>query len=272
MVRPLGFAVLCALQLLKGWQAMAPLTRDTMMSWLGQQLQPERFKDYCPNGLQVEGKPEVRRVVSGVTASLALIEQAIAHGADTLLVHHGLFWRGQSGALTGWMAQRVRLLMRHDINLVAYHLPLDAHALWGNNAQLAVRLGCAATAQRFGDQDLGWVGEVAAQPLADFAQQVGERLGRVPTVVGDGQRPVQRVGWCSGGAQGYFEAAIEAGVDVFITGEISEPQAHLARECGVAYIAAGHHATERYGAQALGQAVADVFGLEHRFIDVDNPA
>jgi dinuclear metal center YbgI/SA1388 family protein len=251
---------------------MAQVARDEVLSWLTQQLQPERFKDYGPNGLQVEGADAVRHVVSGVTASLALIEQAVAVGADTILVHHGLFWRGQSGAVTGWMAKRLRLLLAHNINLLAYHLPMDAHALWGNNAQLGVKLGFQASAQRFGDQDLGWVGEVLPQSLRTLSQQVESRLGRAPTVVGNVDQMIGRVGWCTGGAQGYFEAAVDAGVDAFLTGEISEPQAHLARECGVAFLACGHHATERYGAPALGQALADVFGVTHQFIDVDNPA
>ena len=251
---------------------MTQAARDEVLGWLTQQLQPERFKDYGPNGLQVEGVGQMSHVVSGVTASLALIERAIEVGADTLLVHHGLFWRGQSGTVTGWMAKRLRLLLAHDINLLAYHLPLDAHAVWGNNAQLCVRLGFHAWGQRFGDQDLGWLGEVPPQTLGEWAQHLGQQLGRAPVVVGDLGARVQRVAWCAGGAQGYFEAAIAAGVDAFVTGEISEPQAHVARECGVAILACGHHATERYGAPALGEAVANVFGIQHQFIDVDNPA
>ena len=235
-------------------------------------LRPETFKDYGPNGLQVEGRCEVHRIVSGVTASLAFIEGAIAAGADTLLVHHGLFWRGQDGRLTGWLRQRVARLLAHDINLFAYHLPLDAHADLGNNAQLGLRLGLRADA-RFGDQDLGFIGP--AGPWADLpslAAGAHAALGRAPvTVPGDG-RALRRVAWCSGGAQDYFEAAVAAGADAFITGEISEPQAHLARETGVAFLACGHHASERYGAPAVAAHVAAQFGLEHRFIDVDNPA
>ena len=236
-------------------------------------LQPERFKDYGPNGLQLEGRREVRRIASGVTASLAFIDAAIEDGADTLLVHHGLFWRGQDGRLTGWLAQRVRRLMAADINQFAYHLPLDAHAELGNNAQLGKRLGLLAD-QRFGDQELGFIGPAARglDSAQHLASKVHAQLGREPLLLpGDG-RALRRIAWCTGGAQGYFEAAIAAGADAFLTGEISEPQAHLAKETGVAFLACGHHATERYGAPAVAARVAELWGLEHRFIEVDNPA
>ena len=240
-------------------------------------LTPERFKDYGPNGLQVEGKAQVDVLVSGVTASKALIEAAIDAKADAILVHHGLFWRGQEGTVTGWMKHRLRLLLAHDISLLAYHLPLDAHPEWGNNAQLGRRLGWRADSQ-FGEQQLGCLGQAAddtvwpnAQALAAHLQQ---GLGRAPVWVGadDAARPIRRVAWCTGGAQSYFEAAIAAGADAFVTGEISEPQAHLARETGVAFFACGHHATERYGAPAVAAHVAAQLGLAHRFIDIDNPA
>lgn len=247
--------------------------RDEIEIYLNTLLEVDRFKDYGPNGLQVEGRAEVRRVVSGVTASLALIDAAIADGADAILVHHGLFWRGQDGRLVGWLGERVRRLMSHGINLFAFHLPLDAHPTLGNNAQLGLRLGLAADA-RFGDQDLGFAGPAGDETsLTALTGRVQAALGgRAPLVVpGDG-RPLTRIGWCSGGAQAYFEAAIAAGVDVFLTGEISEPQAHLARETGVAFLACGHHATECFGAPALARRVAEHFGLEHRFIEVPNPA
>jgi len=235
-------------------------------------LRPELFKDYGPNGLQVEGRAEVRRIASGVTASLACIDAAIAAGADTLLVHHGLFWRGHDGRLTGWLAERVRRLMAAGVNLLAYHLPLDAHAELGNNAQLGLRLGLKAEA-RFGDQDLGFIGVAAAGERAEsLAARVRAALGReVLLVPGDG-RELKRVAWCTGGAQGYFEPAIAAGADLFLTGEISEPQAHLARETGVAFMACGHHATERYGAPAVAAHVAAQLGLEHVAIQIENPA
>ena len=236
-------------------------------------LQPERFKDYGPNGLQVEGDREVRLLVSGVTASRALIEAAIDAQADAILVHHGLFWRGQDGRVTGWMRERLRLLLTHGIHLFAYHLPLDAHPQLGNNAQLGRVLGLQADG-RFGEQDLGCVGQgdqAWAHPQA-LAEHVTHVLGRQVICVGDAARPVRRLAWCTGGAQSYFEAAIAQGVDAFITGEISEPQAHLARETGVAFLACGHHATERYGAPAVGAHIAQQLGVQHRFIEIDNPA
>lgn len=245
--------------------------RAALEQHLNRLLEPSRFKDYGPNGLQVEGRATVSHLVCGVTASLALIEAAIAAGADAILVHHGLFWRGQDGRVTGWMKQRLSRLIQHDINLFAYHLPLDAHPALGNNAQLGARLGWVADG-RFGDQDLGFTGTLPATDLATLTDQVQAALGRAVTAVpGDG-RPLRRVAWCSGGAQGYFEAAIAAGADVFLTGEISEPQAHYARETGVAFIAAGHHATERYGVQGVGAQVAQNLGLRWQFIDIDNPA
>ncbi|MDR3369977.1 Nif3-like dinuclear metal center hexameric protein [Rhodoferax sp.] len=249
--------------------------RTELLSTLDALLQPERFRDYGPNGLQVEGCAQVRKIVSGVTASRALIEAAIAAKADTIFVHHGLFWRGQSGCVTGWMKQRLALLLAHDINLLAYHLPLDAHPELGNNAQLGRQLGLVGMS-RFGEQDLGWLGERAdgqtfasAQDLADHVSYV---LNRPVALVNKAQVVIKNIAWCTGGAQSYFEAAIAAGADAFITGELSEPQAHLARECGVAYLACGHHATERYGAPAVAAHVASQFGLEHVFIDIDNPA
>jgi dinuclear metal center YbgI/SA1388 family protein len=238
-------------------------------------LQPERFKDYGPNGLQVEGNGAVDRMVSGVTASRALIEAAIQARADAIFVHHGLFWRGQDGRVTGWMKQRLALLLRHDINLFAYHLPLDAHPELGNNAQLGRKLGLLASA-RFGEQELGFLGGRAdgsnfpsAQALAGHIEKV---LGRQVTMVEGERRAIGKIGWCTGGAQGYFESAIAAGADAFITGEISEPQAHYARECGAAFLACGHHASERYGAPAVAAHVAQQLGIEHQFIDIDNPA
>ena len=250
------------------------MERNELVSHLHNLLQVDRFRDYGPNGLQVEGRAEVRTLVSGVTASLALIDAAIEQGADAILVHHGLFWRGQDGRVTGWMKQRLARLLAHDINLLAYHLPLDAHESLGNNAQWGQRLGLVAD-RRFGEQDLGFIGPAdvdAGLSLTQLSERITVQLGRTPTVVpGDG-RPLKRLAWCSGGAQGYFEAAIAAGADAFITGEISEPQAHYARECGVAYLACGHHATERYGAPAVAGQVARSLGLEHRFIDIPNPA
>jgi dinuclear metal center YbgI/SA1388 family protein len=250
-------------------------SRATLLQTLDGLLQPHLFNDYGPNGLQVEGRQEIRKLVTGVTASRALIDAAIAAGADAILVHHGLFWRGQNGCITGWMKQRLVRLLAHDINLLAYHLPLDAHPVLGNNAQLAQRLGVAVyegAAGRFGPQSLGFLGHLHCASAATLAAHVECSLGRSVTLVADPDRPVERVALCTGGAQSYFEAAIAAGADVFITGEISEPQAHYAREYGVAYIACGHHASERYGVQAVGAHVALALGLAHQFIDIDNPA
>jgi dinuclear metal center YbgI/SA1388 family protein len=246
--------------------------RTEIDAYLHEALAVDRFRDYGPNGLQVEGRPEVRRIVSGVTASLQLIEAAIAAGADALVVHHGLFWRGQDGRLTGWLRARVARLIEGGINLFAYHLPLDAHPEFGNNAQFGRRIGLAADVT-FGEQALGFAAPaLGLQTLDALVRQVGEATGRAPVVVpGDG-RALRRIAWCTGGAQGFFEDAIAAGADAYLTGEISEPQAHLARETGVAFVACGHHATERYGAPALAAHLAERFGLAHEFIDVPNPA
>ena len=243
-----------------------------MLQAFNQLLQPERFKDYGPNGLQVEGKEQVARIVSGVTASRALIEAAIDAKADAIFVHHGLFWRGMDGRITGWLKERIRLLLAHDINLFAYHLPLDAHAELGNNAQLGFKLGVKGQAA-FGDQNLGWLADADFASTDALNSHVQTVLGRSTTLVNaDAARPVRKLAWCTGGAQGFFEAAIAAGADAFITGEISEPQAHLARETGVSFIAAGHHATERYGAPAVTDYVAHECGIEHQWIEIDNPA
>jgi dinuclear metal center YbgI/SA1388 family protein len=254
---------------------MSIVSRATLTASLDELLQPALFKDYGPNGLQVEGCETVGKLVSGVTASRALIDAAIEQGADAILVHHGLFWRGQDGRVTGWMKQRLSRLLAHDINLFAYHLPLDAHPQLGNNAQLALRLGVDVYPDargRFGEQALGFLGERVVSSAGQLADHVSRQLGRPVTLVAEPDHTVRRVALCTGGAQGYFESAIAAGADVFITGEISEPQAHYARECGVAYIACGHHASERYGVQAVGAHVAAQLGLAHVFIDIDNPA
>lgn len=248
-------------------------TSTELDNFLSTLLQPERFKDFCPNGWQVEGKREIKKIVSGVTASLALIDAAIATKADVIFVHHGLFWRGET-RITGWMRKRLGRLIESNINLFAYHLPLDAHPTLGNNAQLGQMLGFEVTG-RFGEQDIGWLGTLGVShpdTLEALSEQVRVKLGRDITVIGKSQQTIKKVAWCTGGAQGYFEAAIAAGADVYLTGEISEPQAHYAREMGVAYIACGHHASERYGAPAVATHAAAHFGLQHEFIDIDNPA
>jgi dinuclear metal center YbgI/SA1388 family protein len=247
------------------------MKRDELARYLDETLETARFRDYCPNGLQVEGRAEVLHIVAGVTASQALIEAAIERRADALLVHHGWFWKGEDGRITGLRKARISRLLAHDINLFAYHLPLDSHVELGNNAQLAARLGWIAEA-RFGEQDIAWIGRPASPLTAgELAQSIAAKLGRVPQLVGDPARPISRIAWCSGGAQGYFEQAIALGVDAYVSGEISEQTVHLARESGVAYLAAGHHATERFGAEALAQHLAGKFGLSCEFVDIDNP-
>lgn len=244
---------------------------EALHSYLNDLLEVSRFRDYCPNGLQVEGRAEVRRVLCGVSASQALVDQACREAYDAVLVHHGYFWKGEDGRITGIRRRRLAALLGHDVSLLAYHLPLDAHELLGNNAQLGRLMGWRPCG-RFADQELGWVGEPAqVESAAQVARSVAARLGREPLLVGEGSRPVRKVAWCSGGAQGYFEQAIAAGADLYLSGEISEQTVHLARESGVPYIAAGHHATERYGPRALAHHLQAELGLEAVFVDLDNP-
>ena len=245
-------------------------SRAAIEEQLAVTLDINRFRDYCPNGLQVEGRAQIHHVVSGVTASLALLEAAVDAGADMVLVHHGYFWRGEDPRVTGTRHRRLKLLLDHDINLFAYHLPLDAHPELGNNAQLAKRLGLTADA-RFGEQDLGWLGSSAARTVGELAAIVEQALQRKPMLIGDPAQPISRVAWCTGAAQNAFEQAIAAGAGAYLSGEISEQTVHLARESGIAYLACGHHATERYGVQALGEYLQQRLGIRHTFIDIDNP-
>jgi len=239
--------------------------------YIGRLLEISRFHDYCPNGVQVEGRAEIRRIATGVTASQRLLEAATAWGADAILVHHGYFWRNEDATVTGIKKRRIAHLLQHDVSLLAYHLPLDAHAELGNNAQLALRLGMLPQG-RFGEQDIAWHGELRQpQTLGQFAAHITDTLQRTPLIIGNSERPLRRIAWCSGGAQSYFEQAVALGVDAFLTGEISEQNVHVAEETGIAFIAAGHHATERYGVQALGVHLAQQFNIEHRFFDMDNP-
>jgi dinuclear metal center YbgI/SA1388 family protein len=242
-----------------------------LRDYIASLLEPDRFRDYCPNGIQVEGRAEVYRIASGVTASQRLLEAATAWNADAILVHHGYFWRNEDAVVTGIKKRRIAHLLRHDVSLLAYHLPLDVHAELGNNAQLGRRLGFTEHG-RFGEQDIACHGElVQAQTLTQLTQQITHSLQRAPLVIGDGDPTIRRIAWCTGAAQGYFDAAIALGVDAFLTGEISEQNVHTAQETGVAFIAAGHHATERYGVQALGAHLADHCGIEHQFFDLENP-
>lgn len=234
-------------------------------------LETERFRDYSPNGLQIQGRPEVKSIVTGVSASLALIEAAVAARADAILVHHGYFWKNEDPRITGVKHARIKSLINHDISLFGFHLPLDGHRELGNNAQLGRRLGFNVVGW-LGEQELIAHGELAEPcTLAALQTRITTQLGREPLVVGDADKPIRRIAWCSGGAQGYFESAAAIGVDAFLTGEASEQNVHFARESGVAFIAAGHHATERYGIQALGEHLAKKFELAHQFIEIPNP-
>ncbi len=245
--------------------------RDELEHHLNHLLEISRFRDYCPNGLQVEGHHTIQTLVSGVTASLDLLQAAIKAKADAILVHHGYFWRGEDLRITGMKSRRIALLMTHSINLFAYHLPLDVHPQFGNNALLGKKLGLIETGS-FGDQDIAALGELPqATTLSALGEKISRTLLRKPMMIGDPNRTIRQIAWCTGAAQNYFEEAIQQGADAFITGEISEQSVHAARESGVAFIAAGHHATERYGVQALGDHVAQKFGIHHQFIDIGNP-
>ena len=236
-------------------------------------LTPGNWDDYCPNGLQVEGERPVRRLVSGVTASLALIEAAAAWEADALLVHHGWFWKGESPRLTGLKGRRARALLRSGMSLLAYHLPLDAHPEIGNNAGLARRLGIAEARATSAGRGLVWQG-ILDPPLIgeQFAERIARQLDRPPLHLAVRSGPISALAWCTGAAQGFFEEAAGLGVEAYLSGEISEQTLHQAQELGLDYFAAGHHATERYGVRTLGERLAAEFGCAHRFIDLKNPA
>lgn len=245
-----------------------------ILALLDSTLEPSRFQDYCPNGLQVEGRAQVQRIVTGVTASAALIEAAIARGADALLVHHGYFWKGEDARITGLKRARLHQLLTHDISLLAYHLPLDAHPTLGNNAQLARQLGwdIDGVLEPGNARSLGNTTTLAT-PLsgAALAAHLEVCLARKPQWIAGGPEPIRRVGWCTGAAQGYIEQAIALGLDAFLSGEISEPTVHAAREAGIHYFACGHHASERYGVRALGEFVQARLGVAVEFVDIDNP-
>jgi dinuclear metal center YbgI/SA1388 family protein len=258
---------------MSGENFMSVNLRD-LVAKLDEILQPDRFKDYCPNGLQVEGRSQVGKIVSGVTASRALLGAAVAERADAVLVHHGYFWRGENPCLVGIKRHRVALLMQHDISLLAYHLPLDEHPLLGNNAQLARRLAIPIVGEPGrGDGSFPVMEGALDAPVSgdEISARIARALGRKPLHIA-AERRISRLAWCTGGGQGFIEQAIELGVDAYISGEVSEQTVHVARENGVHFFAAGHHATERYGVQALGEHLARELPIEHRFIDIDNPA
>lgn len=257
---------------------MKRIDRSDLSNWLDATLQPQRFKDYCPNGLQVEGAQSISHIITGVTASRALLEEAIRRKADTVFVHHGWFWKNEDARLIGTKRERIALALQHGLNLFAYHLPLDAHPQLGNNAQLGQVLGLTpdldaeGKPRNCGPDDLVWLGRCpAGTTLESLSHTVAQALNREPLVIGDPQQTIERVAWCTGGAQDMMQAAVDAGAQVYITGEASEPNFHIANETGVGFIAAGHHATERYGAQAVGRAIADHFGVKVEFVDLTNP-
>lgn len=242
-----------------------------LRDYIGTLLETAKFHDYCPNGVQVEGREQVVKIATGVTASQRLLEAATGWNADAILVHHGYFWRGENPEITGIKKRRVAHLLKHEISLLAYHLPLDAHAELGNNSRLGKLLGITEQG-RFGEQYIACHGElVQPKTLEQFTQSICDVLHHEPQVIGDPKQAIRRVAWCSGAAQSYFQQAIYLGVDAFLTGEISEQNVHVAEETGIAFIAAGHHATERYGVQALGEHLATRFALQHRYFDMDVP-
>jgi dinuclear metal center YbgI/SA1388 family protein len=244
---------------------------NDLLHYTQELMQVERFKDYCPNGLQVEGKVEIQKIVTGVTASMALLEAAKQANADLILVHHGYFWRNEDPRVVGIKRNRLAFLLKNDLNLMAYHLPLDAHAEFGNNVQLGKMLGIRLSGFTGESSIIAYGNLLEPITLQAFASQIESTLQRAPLFIGDPRKMVQKVAWCTGAAQGYIDTAIELGVDVYISGEISEQTTHQAVESGVSYISAGHHVTERYGVQALGQHLAEKFNLLHEFINVDNP-
>lgn len=257
---------------------MNQVSTQQLADWLDATLQVQRFKDYCPNGLQVEGKAAISHIITGVTATQALLEAAIERKADAILVHHGWFWKNEDPCVRGPKRKRLALALRHDLNIFAYHLPLDAHPVLGNNAQLAHILGLEVERDANGNpvvcgpDGLVWLGRCEpAKTLDELGHSICNALQRQPLLVGNTQQAIRRIAWCTGGAQGMMQAAVAAGADAYLTGEASEPTFHLAQETGTAFIAAGHHATERYGVQALGRAIADEFGIKVEFVDIDNP-
>ncbi|UJF23523.1 Nif3-like dinuclear metal center hexameric protein [Shewanella sp. OMA3-2] len=249
------------------------MERQSLSTYLDEFLNVVKFKDYAPNGLQVQGKDSIRTIVTGVTACQPLIEQAIALNADAILVHHGFFWKNEPEVLTGMKYKRIKALMDNEINLFGYHLPLDAHHGVGNNAQLALQLGILnPTVYADVPQDLLWHGHLMqTMSASELNAHISQVLERPALHIGDSSKPINTLAWCTGGAQDYIDYAVQMGVDAFISGEVSERTYHSAMEQNIHYFAAGHHATERYGIQALGAHLAEKFGIEHHFVDIVNP-
>jgi len=246
------------------------ITRDELQTHLHDFLQVTRFRDYAPNGLQVEGRAEIRRILTAVTASQAAIQAAIAWQADALLVHHGYFWKGEAPQVVGMKKRRLAALLVHDLNLFAYHLPLDQHPELGNNALFAKHFACEAVWQS-AEEPLIWHARIEATALPDLLAQIEGGLEREPFAVGNSDDTITRIAWCTGAAQDYLQQAVGEGAQAFISGEYAERSYHEARESGSVYISCGHHASERAGIRALGEHLAATFGLEQRFYDEENP-
>lgn len=247
------------------------MNRHALVQYLDQLLTAKKFTDYCPNGLQVEGSSEIFKIVTGVSASLALIDEAISQQADTILVHHGYFWKGENPSVLGFKKERLKKLLTHNINLIAYHLPLDAHEVFGNNVQLAQHLNFEILGQDE-THHLLFYGQTKPQSVADFTDFLTQQLNRAPLVLGKNKSgQIRKIAWCSGAAQNYLNDAAALGVDAFLSGEVSEKTTHEAKELGLYYFAIGHHASERYGIQALAQHLAKEFPVECVFVDLPNP-
>lgn len=250
------------------------ISTKTLMRHLDELLKPQHFRDYCPNGLQVEGKDQIKKIITGVTACEALIERAISEEADAILVHHGYFWKGENERITGMKRKRLKLLLAHDINLIAYHLPLDAHEEIGNNIQLAKLLGLEVEGglEPGNTRSIGLVGKLL-QPMTgtEFATLLENKLGSKPIYLEGDSKKIERIAWCTGGAEGFIDQAIALEADAYLTGEVSEPTFHVVQEQGIHFFAAGHHATERYGVKALGEYLSRSLGIEQVFVDIHNP-
>lgn len=251
------------------------ISTSTLIDYMDSFLNAQMINDYCPNGLQIQGSAAVSKVVTGVTASKQLIEQAVIAGADALLVHHGYFWKGEALPLTGMKYERIKLLIENNINLIAYHLPLDVHHEVGNNVQLGKLFELNDIEPVLSQSPAGIVmkGTLARElSHCDFKQHIEHVLNRDALSEAIIDRPIKSIAWCTGGGQGYIESAYKAGCDAFVTGEVSEQTIHVARELGIDFFAAGHHATERYGVKALGEHIRQAFNLDVQFIDIPNPA
>jgi len=249
---------------------------DDFENYLNTLLKPEQIKDFCPNGLQIQGRDQITKVVTGVTATQALIEQAIAEKADALVVHHGFFWKNESYVIRGMKHKRIKALLANDISLFAYHLPLDIHPTLGNNAQLAklFSIDNVAPLEKGNDLSVAVRGEFSAELTGQaLEQRISDKLNRTCLhIPAPSNKVIKTVAWCSGGGQGYIELAAEQGIDAFISGEVSEQTTHVAREMDIHFYCAGHHATERYGAKALAAHFNQHLPIAAKFIDIDNPA